>query len=104
MNRLITKVYFVKVTDMKIRKNLSEIIPCERAFVLENHAKGSIRRRLFDIGLIENTPVECVGRSPGGGLSAFLIRGAVIALRDEDSANILIRDIGGCGNGEKHTL
>jgi ferrous iron transport protein A len=51
---------------------------------------GSIRRRLQDIGLIEGTEVECLQRSPAGDPTAYLIRGAVIALRSEDSANILI--------------
>ncbi len=51
---------------------------------------GGMRRRLLDIGLIEGTTVECVGRSPGGDPAAYLIRGAVIAIRDRDSADILI--------------
>ena len=54
------------------------------------HALGGMRRRLLDIGLIEGTTVECVGRSPGGDPAAYLIRGAVIAIRDRDSADILI--------------
>lgn len=53
-------------------------------------AVGGMRRRLLDIGLIEGTRVECVGRSPGGDPAAYLIRGAVIAIRDCDSADILI--------------
>jgi len=52
-------------------------------------SKGSIRRRLQDIGLIEGTQVECLLKSPAGDPVAFLIRGAVIALRSEDSSNIL---------------
>ena len=44
----------------------------------------------MDIGLTENTAVECVGRSPAGDPTAFLIRGAVIALREEDCKNILV--------------
>lgn len=51
---------------------------------------GSIRRRLQDIGLIEGTKVECLQKSPAGDPVAFLIRGAVIALRSEDSSNILV--------------
>ena len=50
-----------------------------------------MRRRLLDIGLVENTEVECLGRSPAGDPSAFLIRGAVIALRSADCAQILVR-------------
>ena len=43
--------------------------------------QGSMRRRLQDIGLIEGTQVECVQKSPAGDPVAYLIRGAVIALR-----------------------
>lgn len=52
--------------------------------------KGSMRRRLQDIGLIEGTQVECVQKSPAGDPVAYLIRGAVIALRAEDSAGVLV--------------
>ena len=69
---------------------LNEISPGQKAKVKEIRSRGSIRRRLLDIGLIENTEVECIGRSPGGDPSAFLIRGAVIAIRSEDSKNILV--------------
>ncbi|NLO46448.1 MAG: ferrous iron transport protein A [Clostridiales bacterium] len=51
---------------------------------------GSMRRRLQDIGLIEGTKVKCLQKSPAGDPVAYLIRGAVIALRAEDSSNILI--------------
>ena len=70
--------------------NLSNIKPGQKACVASLCAKGAIRRRLLDIGLIEGTEVECIGISPGGDPKAFLIRGAVIALRNEDSKNILV--------------
>ena len=53
-------------------------------------SQGSIKRSLQDIGLIEGTEVECLQVSPGGDPVAYLIRGAVIALRSEDSENILV--------------
>ena len=49
-----------------------------------------MRRRLQDIGLVKNTCVRCLGRSPGGDPSAYLIRGAVIAIRAADCRDILI--------------
>ncbi len=52
--------------------------------------QGSMRRRLQDIGLIEGTQVECVQKSPAGDPVAYLIRGAVIALRAEDSSGVLV--------------
>ncbi len=71
---------------------LNDIEPGQTALVKELLSTGSIRRRLLDIGLIENTTVKCLGRSPGGDPSAFLIRGAVIAIRSEDCCNILIHE------------
>ena len=70
---------------------LNDIAPGQHAGVSRLQSTGSMRRRLLDIGLVENTDVECLGRSPGGDPSAFLIRGAVIAIRSEDCADILIR-------------
>lgn len=52
-----------------------------------------MRRRLQDIGLIEGTRVECLQKSPAGDPVAYLIRGAVIALRSEDSAGIFVQDM-----------
>ena len=56
-------------------------------------SSGTMRRRLQDIGLIEGTNVECLLKSPSGDPTAYLIRGAVIALRAEDSSNIEIEEI-----------
>lgn len=54
---------------------------------------GLIRRRLLDLGLIDNTIVELVHKSPFGDPVAYLIRGAVIALRSEISSTILVEKI-----------
>ena len=48
-------------------------------------SSGSMRRRLLDIGLIPGTRVTCQGHSPAGDPAAYLIRGAVIALREQDA-------------------
>ena len=62
----------------------------ERARVSSLLSRGSMRRRLQDIGLIEGTEVECVQKSPAGDPVAYRIRGALMALRSEDSSNILV--------------
>ncbi len=71
-------------------KTMNDLAKGERARVAEVRAQGGMRRRLQDIGLIEGTEVECLHKSPAGDPVAYLIRGAVIALRSEDSGNILI--------------
>jgi len=54
-------------------------------------SNGSMRRRLQDIGLINGTKVTCLQKSPFGDPVAYLIRGAVIAIRTEDSSNIVVK-------------
>lgn len=51
---------------------------------------GRMRRRLLDLGLTPGASVKCLGRSPVGDPSAYLIRGAVIAIRACDSSQILV--------------
>lgn len=72
--------------------SLCQLVPGESAIVKKIYCSGSIRRRLLDIGMTERTKVVCVGASPAGDPKAFLIRGAVIALRREDSINILVEE------------
>ncbi|HJD23537.1 MAG TPA: ferrous iron transport protein A [Firmicutes bacterium] len=69
---------------------LNRIRRGETARVKALKSAGSMRRRLLDIGLVEGTRVECVQRSPAGDPVAYLIRGAVIALREEDSSRVLV--------------
>lgn len=54
---------------------------------------GTIRRRMLDLGLIADTEVEALQRSPSGDPIAYHIRGAVIALRSEEASKILIETI-----------
>ena len=75
---------------MKEFPNLNDVKPGQRARIRELTAQGSIRRRLLDIGLVKDTEVECLGKSPLGDPCAYLIRGAVIAIRSEDCRGILI--------------
>ncbi len=62
----------------------------QKAQVVSLLSKGSMRRRLQDIGFIEGTQIECVQKSPAGDPVAYRVRGALIALRTEDSANVLV--------------
>ena len=78
---------------MEEQCSLCDLKPGERALVIDINVHGSMRRRLQDIGLVKNTEVECVGQSPFKNPSAYLIRGAVIALRHEDGKNILVLPI-----------
>lgn len=63
----------------------------EKAKVVALDGSGNQRRRMLDLGLVKGTNVEAVQKSPSGDPVAYYIRGAVIALRDEDASKILIR-------------
>lgn len=76
---------------MRSVRTLTDLQQGQSACVTDLTISGSMRRRLQDIGLIEGTQVECLQKSPLGDPVAFLIRGAVIALRQEDSQNVLVR-------------
>lgn len=69
---------------------LDTLCPGEIAVIKNLNSKGPLRRRLLDMGLVEGTRVECLGRSPGGDPRAFLVRGAVLALRAGDCRDIVI--------------
>lgn len=70
--------------------NLSQLKSGQRARVESLNTAGAMRRRLMDLGLTPHTDVMCLGHSPLGDPSAYLIRGAVIAIRAKDSQNIII--------------
>ena len=48
-----------------------------------------IRKRLTELGLIGGTKVVCLLSSPMGGMKAYLFRGAIIAIRDEDCQGVI---------------
>lgn len=75
-----------------MERSLDRLKPGEKAVVKSLLAHGSMRRRLLDIGLVEGTRVECVGISPLGNPAAYLIRGAVIAIRSADSRDVIVEE------------
>ncbi len=63
--------------------------------VLEIHGDVHLRRRLRDMGLVEGAELTRVGSSPLGDPSAYLVRGAVLAIRRRDAAQITVMLKGG---------
>ena len=73
--------------------SLRQLCPGQRAEVQALHNEAHMSRRLRDMGLVEGTAVECLGRSPGGDPAAYCVRGAVLAIRRDDGARVKIRII-----------
>lgn len=72
---------------------LSHLPVGRMAEVIHIESEGLTRNRLLDLGLVPSTIVEAVRKSPAGDPVAYKIRGAVIALRSEESCQITVRSI-----------
>ncbi len=70
--------------------SLNQLPMGRKANVTELIADGTSRRRMLDLGLIDGTEIEPLYQSPSGNPVAYLIRGAVIALRSDVSEKIMV--------------
>ena len=72
---------------------LDKISDGQAVRVVRLDTRGDIRRRLLDIGISEGAVVRRVLRPFGGDPTAYLIRGAIIALRCEEACTIYVSPI-----------
>ncbi|MBQ3092687.1 MAG: ferrous iron transport protein A [Clostridia bacterium] len=77
-----------------------QILPLNKAISGECYEILSVRlnnnifrRRIFDLGLIPNTIVKVLQKSPFGDPTAYFIRGTVIALRQDCTKKIIVKKI-----------
>ena len=61
--------------------------------VTEISLTGQLRSRLADLGLIKGCRIKCLQKSFGDDIAAYLICGAVIAVRKCDAALVRCRII-----------
>ncbi|MBQ8827554.1 MAG: ferrous iron transport protein A [Clostridia bacterium] len=80
--------------------SLNDLKEGQKCVVTEILIHGAMRRRLMDLGVIEGTEIECAMKSPCGDPAAFYIKGALIALRMEDSSRIIVQSCD--SKGEKN--
>ncbi len=73
---------------------LYELSEGERGRVKKVSGQDSMSVRLRDIGLVDGTVLTCLGKSPLGDPTAYLVRGAVIALRKKDASKVLVESEG----------
>lgn len=69
---------------------LSDLRPGQRGVVARVEGGGAMARRLADLGLLPGAAVFCTALAPAGDPAAYLIRGAVVALRRRDGARVLL--------------
>ncbi len=54
---------------------------------------GILRERMLALGLTKGAKVEVIRRGPSGDPTVFNIRGAMIALRNEESSMVTIHEV-----------
>lgn len=69
---------------------LADIHEGESALVVQILNKCDMKQRLYDLGFADGSCVECVRRRSNGGMAAFAVRGAVIALREAQSRCVTV--------------
>lgn len=62
----------------------------ETVKVIKNDAKDSLKERLLALGLTNGANIEVLRKGPKNNLTVYRIRGAMIALRKEESRFIEI--------------
>ena len=56
----------------------------EYGYISDINCSYDVKKRLLDLGLVKDTCIIPILKSPSGGIKAFDIRGSLIAIRDED--------------------
>lgn len=87
---MVTRTFILQRVDTMSVVSLDKLNVGQRGIVRGMRFSGADRRRMQDIGLINGTYVECLCKAASGDPAAYLIRGAVIAMRREDAAEISI--------------
>ncbi|MCS5636450.1 MAG: ferrous iron transport protein A [Myxococcota bacterium] len=76
---------------------LADLAPGDRGVVAEVLAEGAAGRRLMDLGLLPETPVRALRRSPLGDPAVYEIRGYRLCLRDADARRVRLKAPDGAG-------
>ena len=70
---------------------LADLAPGDRGVVAEVLAEGAVGRRLMDLGLLPETPVRALRRSPLGDPAVYEERGYQLCLRDADASRVRLK-------------
>ena len=71
-------------------KPLSALLRGENSVVKDVLTTGAMRRRFQELGIVPGTNIACLQQSFFGDIKSYLIKDAVIAIRNEDADGIII--------------
>ena len=73
-----------------VTKPLNELKPKERGKIIKVGGKGSVYRRILDMGVVSGTLVEVQRVAPLGDPIEIRVKGYNLTLRKEEAANIQV--------------
>lgn len=73
-----------------MERNMNWLPPGAGGTVRRVEGGGLMRRRLMELGFLPGARVSCLLSRGPGGPSAYLVRGALIALRPGDAATVVV--------------
>ena len=74
-------------------KSLNDLKINEEGIIVKVYTKQNIKRRLMDIGFVKGEKVKLILKNFGDNMRAYKIKNTVMALRVDDTKNILIREV-----------
>lgn len=74
--------------DEKIQ--LNDLALNKSAVISSVECKEHLKNRIFDLGIIEGEEIIPIFKSPFGDPTAYLVKKAVIAIRNNDSKHIVV--------------
>lgn len=83
--------------------SLTDLLPRDRAFIHEVRARGALRKRLLDMGVIPGAEITVVRVAPLGDPVEYLVKGYHLSLRRNEAEQILVQAVtsGAGGNSQR---
>ena len=69
---------------------LNNLLLNEVVYIYDLNCSENVKKSLLDLGLVKDTCITPILKSPSNGIRAFDIRNSLIAIRDDDATKILI--------------
>ena len=84
---------FVKKGTIMVEHTLNDLLPGEKARIIKVLAKGTVRRKLMDMGMVPGSEIEVVRTAPLGDPIEFRIKGYSLSMRRQEAVNIVVETI-----------
>jgi ferrous iron transport protein A len=73
-----------------VESTLNNLRPGEKARIIKVLSKGTVRRKLMDMGLVPGSEIEVIRTAPLGDPIEFRIKGYSLSIRKQEAVNIVV--------------